>query len=102
MSGLVTLTHGTARTLGVFVLVRLRVVLLRAVWESFLVRGFSRRWRGVLNIGFLCMWIFKSVGKKIAASLKEFCNRWCKREHVGCDALGDWRLSIFCSQKAGV
>ena len=25
----------------------------------------------------------------------EFCNRWCKREHVECDALKDWKLNIF-------
>ena len=24
-----------------------------------------------------------------------FCNRWCKREHVECDALKDWKLNIF-------
>ena len=28
-------------------------------------------------------------------SLNEFCNRWCKREHVECDALKDWKLNIF-------
>ena len=30
---------------------------------------------------------------KIAGSLNEFCNRWCKREHVECDALKDWKLN---------
>ena len=24
-----------------------------------------------------------------AASLNEYCSRWCKREHVECDALKD-------------
>ena len=38
--------------------------------------------------------IFKSVAK-IAASLNEYCNRWCKREHMECDALKDWKLNIF-------
>ena len=27
--------------------------------------------------------------------LNEYCNRWCKREHVECDALKDWKLNIF-------
>ena len=25
----------------------------------------------------------------------EFCNRWCKPEHVECDAIKDWKLDIF-------
>ena len=33
--------------------------------------------------------------EKIAASLNEFCNRWCKREPFECDALKDWKLNIF-------
>ena len=31
----------------------------------------------------------------MSAPLNEFCNRWCKREHVECDALKDWKLNIF-------
>ena len=38
---------------------------------------------------------FQKCREKIAASLNEFCNRWCKREHVECDALKDWKLNIF-------
>ena len=38
---------------------------------------------------------FQKCRKKIAGSLNEFCNRWCKREHVECDALKDWKLNIF-------
>ena len=38
---------------------------------------------------------FQKCRETIAASLSEFCNRWCKREHVGCDALKDWNLNIF-------
>ena len=38
---------------------------------------------------------FQKRREKIAASLNEFCNRWCKREHVECDALKDWKLDIF-------
>ena len=34
---------------------------------------------------------FQNGREKIAASLNEFCNRWCKREHVECDA----KLNIF-------
>ena len=32
---------------------------------------------------------FQNCREKIAASLNEICNRWCKREHVECDALKD-------------
>ena len=35
------------------------------------------------------------MSRKIAGSLNEFCNRWCKRERVECDALKDWKLNIF-------
>ena len=38
---------------------------------------------------------FQKSREKIAGSLNEFCNRWCKREHVECDALKDWKLDIF-------
>ena len=38
---------------------------------------------------------FQKCREKIAASLNEFCNRWCKREHVERDALKDWKLKIF-------
>ena len=33
--------------------------------------------------------------RKNAGSLNELCRRWCKREHVECDALKDWKLNIF-------
>ena len=35
---------------------------------------------------------FQNCREKIAASLNKFCNRWCKREHVECDDLKDWKL----------
>ena len=38
---------------------------------------------------------FQKCREKIAASLNEYCNRWCKREHVECDALKDRKLNIF-------
>ena len=38
---------------------------------------------------------FQKCREKFARSLNEFCNRWCKREHVECDALKDWKLNIF-------
>ena len=38
---------------------------------------------------------FQKCREKIAASLNEYCNRWCKRDHVECDALKDWKLNIF-------
>ena len=37
---------------------------------------------------------FKSCGEKIAGALQEFCNRWCKREHVESYALNSWKLNI--------
>ena len=38
---------------------------------------------------------FQKYRDKIAGSITEFCSRWCKREHVECDALKDWKLNIF-------
>ena len=38
---------------------------------------------------------FQKCREKIAGSLNEFCNRLCKRKHVECDALKDWKLNIF-------
>ena len=38
---------------------------------------------------------FQKCRGKNAASLKEFCNHWCKREHMECEALKDWKLNIF-------
>ena len=38
---------------------------------------------------------FLKCREKIAGSLNEFCSRWCKRQHVECDALKDWKLNIF-------
>ena len=34
---------------------------------------------------------FKSC-EEIAGALQEFCNRWCKREHVESNALNSWKL----------
>ena len=38
---------------------------------------------------------FQKCREKIAGSLNEFCNRWCKREHVESYALKDWKLNIL-------
>ena len=38
---------------------------------------------------------FKSCREVIAGALQEFCNRWCKREHVESNALNSWKLNIF-------
>ena len=38
---------------------------------------------------------FQKSREKIATSLNEFYNRWCKREHSECDALKHWKLNIF-------
>ena len=38
---------------------------------------------------------FKSCLEEIAGALQEFCNRWCKREHVESNALNSCKLNIF-------
>ena len=38
---------------------------------------------------------FQKCREKIAGSFNGFYNRWCKREHVECDALKDLKLNIF-------
>ena len=38
---------------------------------------------------------FPKCRKKIAASLNDFSNRWCKRENVEPDALKEWKINIF-------
>ena len=38
---------------------------------------------------------FPKCRREIAASLKDFSNRWCKREYVEPDALGEWKIHIY-------
>ena len=38
---------------------------------------------------------FKSCREEIVGALQEFCNCWCKREHVESNALNIWKLNIF-------
>ena len=38
---------------------------------------------------------FLKCQREIAASLNDFSNRWCKREHVEPDALKEWKINIF-------
>ena len=38
---------------------------------------------------------FKLCREDIAGALQEFCNRWCKLEHVETNALNSWKLNIF-------
>ena len=33
--------------------------------------------------------------EEIAGTLQEFCNHWCKREHVESNAINTWKLNIF-------
>ena len=33
--------------------------------------------------------------REIAASLKDFSNRWCKQENVEPEALKEWKINIF-------
>ena len=47
------------------------------------------------NNRFLSQIDFNKCHEEIAGSLKQFCNRWCKREHVESNALNTWKLNIF-------
>ena len=38
---------------------------------------------------------FKTCRGDIAGALQEFCNRWCKQEHVESYASNSWKLNIF-------
>ena len=38
---------------------------------------------------------FPRYSRKIAASLSDFSNRWCKRENVEPDALKEWKIKFF-------
>ena len=38
---------------------------------------------------------FNRLREEIASALNDFGNRWCKRESVKCNALKEWKLSIF-------
>ena len=38
---------------------------------------------------------FNKSREEIAVSLNEFCKQWCGREHVECNALNSWTISIF-------
>ena len=38
---------------------------------------------------------FNKCREEIAVALNEFCNRRCRREHVECNALNSWKISIF-------
>ena len=38
---------------------------------------------------------FETCCEEIAGALQEFCNRWCKREHIESNALNSWKLNIL-------
>ena len=38
---------------------------------------------------------FKSCREEIEGDIQEFCNAWCKREHVESNALTRWKLNIL-------
>ena len=94
ISKLVPLTLELARTLDMFI--RLQVMLLRAINLKIIS---DSRVRSITAKGpkyrFPVQIDFQTCREKIAGSLNEFCNRWCKREHVECDALKDRKLNIF-------
>ena len=38
---------------------------------------------------------FNRCMEEIVSALNDFGNRWCKRESVECNALKEWKLSIY-------
>ena len=38
---------------------------------------------------------FNKCREEITVAFNEFCKRWCRREHVECNALNSWKISIF-------
>ena len=38
---------------------------------------------------------FNKCREEIAVTLNVFSKRWCRREHVECNALNSWKISIF-------
>ena len=38
---------------------------------------------------------FNRCREEIASALNDFGNRWCKRESVECNAMKEWKQSIF-------
>ena len=38
---------------------------------------------------------FNKCREEIAVALNEFCKRWCRREHVECNALNSWKIPFF-------
>ena len=93
ISKLVTLTPETARTLKYIYLAAGHVITsnLRIISDSRIRSIIAKgpKYRVPVHID------FQKCREKIAASLNEYCNRWCKREHVKGDALNDWKLNIF-------
>ena len=62
----------------------------------FLTLEFAILFLKVLYIDFsLIMISLLKCCREIAASLKDFSNRWCKRENVEPDALKEWKSHIF-------
>ena len=91
ISKLVPLNPENARTLNMFIRLRVMSGNLRIISDSRIrwIIAKGPKYRFPVQID------FQKCREKIAASLNEFRNRWCKREHVGCDALKDWKLNIF-------
>ena len=86
----VPLAPETVRTLNMFI--RLRVMLLRAILKSLRIRSIiaeGPKYRLPAKIN------FQKCRENIAASLNEYYNQLCKREHGEFDALKDWKLNIF-------
>ena len=59
----------------------LRLIIIYTKYISIIAKGHKYRFPMQID--------FQKCREKIAGSLNEFCNRWCKREHVECGALKD-------------
>ena len=45
---------------------------------------------------------FNRCREEIASALNNFGNRWCKRDSVECNAIKEWKLSIFTIVDKGI
>ena len=66
-----------------------KIVLCLSKWVSRFIICKGPKYRFPVPID------FKSCREEIAGALQEFCNRWCKREHVESNAFNSWKLNIF-------
>ena len=90
ISKLVPLTSETVRTLNMLMQLRssgdLKIISDSRI-RSIIAKGSQYRFSAKKD--------FQKCCENIAASLNEYCSRWCEREHVVYYTLKDWKLNIF-------